>query len=191
MRKIAGAFKTTPIAALEAELGLPPADLRLDRIQRGYATRLLTLPDKHPVLQLCPESFPKTLDNERETGITKSHTPWHEQNPYKPKYESRLTRILSLLNPNLQPQSIIEEIDPIAAAPWDDMTYIDIHIPSGPKDIVAQQHREKHTHTHSDPSQLCFFTDGSLLENKAGAGIHASRSRETVHESKYYLGAEI
>ena len=28
MRKIAGAFKTTPIAALEAELGLPPADLR-------------------------------------------------------------------------------------------------------------------------------------------------------------------
>ena len=27
MRKIAGAFKTTPIAVLEAELGLPPADL--------------------------------------------------------------------------------------------------------------------------------------------------------------------
>src|ERR1700754_4696680 len=36
MRKIAGAFKTTPIASLEAELGLPPADLRLDRIQSAY-----------------------------------------------------------------------------------------------------------------------------------------------------------
>ena len=75
MRKIAGAFKTTPIAALEAELGLPPANLRLDRIQRAYATRLLTLPENHPVLELCPDTFPKTLDNERESGVPGKFTP--------------------------------------------------------------------------------------------------------------------
>ena len=98
MRKIAGAFKTTPIAALEAELELPPADLRLDRIQRAYATRLLTLPENHPVLELCPDTFPKTLDNERESGVPGKFTPWHKTNPHKPKYESRLTRILSYTN---------------------------------------------------------------------------------------------
>ena len=61
MRKIARAFKTTPITALEAELGLPPADLRLHRIQHAYATHLLTLPENLPVLELCPDTFPKTF----------------------------------------------------------------------------------------------------------------------------------
>ena len=117
MRKIAGAFKTTPIAALKAELGLPPADLRLDRIQRAYATRLLTLPQNHPVLDLCLDTFPKTLDNERENGVPGKYTPWHKVNPFKPRYESPLTHTLSHTNTNLQPQSIVEEIDVTAAAP--------------------------------------------------------------------------
>src|SRR5205085_6846922 len=59
MRKIAGAFKTTPIAALEAELGLPSADLGLDRIQRAFTARLFTLPENHPLLPLCPKPFPR------------------------------------------------------------------------------------------------------------------------------------
>jgi hypothetical protein len=49
LRKIAGAFRTTPIAALEAEIALYPVDIRLDLRNRNYATRLLTLPDTHPL----------------------------------------------------------------------------------------------------------------------------------------------
>ena len=67
MRKIAGAFKTTPIAALEAELGLPPADLRLDRIQRAYATRLLTLPENHPVLKATTTALKRIFENNSTT----------------------------------------------------------------------------------------------------------------------------
>ena len=190
MRKIAGAFKTTPIAALEAELGLPPADLRLDRMQRGYATRLLTLPESHPVLTLCPDTFPKTLDNERENGIPPTYTPWHKQNPLKPRYESRLTRILSQLNNIIQPPSIIEQIDVTAAAPWDNTSAINIHISQEPKEVAAQKHNTKHHATHLDAKHICFYTDGSLLEGKSGTGVHASRAGQTVHESKYYLGTE-
>jgi len=189
MRKIAGAFKTTPIAALEAELGLPPADLRLDRIQRAFTARLFTLPENHPLLPLCPDTFPKTLDNERQPPPG-TFTPWYDQKPTKPHYESRLIRNLSLMNGNIQPQSIIEEIDVSADAPWDDTSFIDIQIPTGPKDIVAQKHREKHFFTHVNPKHICFYTDGSLLEGKAGTGIFACRADETVHESKYYLGTE-
>ena len=137
MRKIAGALKTTSIAALEAELGLPPADLRLDRIQQAYATRLLTLPENHPVLELCPDTFPKTLDNERENGVPGKYTPWYEINPFKPRYESRLKRILSYTNTILQPQSIVEEIDVTADAPWDTYDKIDIQIHPGNKDAAA------------------------------------------------------
>src|SRR5205085_2685244 len=99
-------------------------------------------------------------------------------------------RNLSLMNGNIQPQSIIEEIDVSANAPWDDTSFIDIQIPIGPKDIVAQKHREKHFFTHANSEHICFYTDGSLLEGKAGTGIYASRADEMVHESKYYLGTE-
>ena len=186
IRKIAGAFKTTPIAALEAELGLPPADLRLDRIQRAYATRLLTLPENHPVLELCPDTFPKTLDNERESGVPGKFTPWHETNPFKPKYESRLTCILSYTNTTIQPQSIIEEIDIAGAAPWDATNKVDIQIHPGNKDTAAQQHPDKHFFAHASATHLCFYTDGSLLEGKVAAGIYASAADETIHESSYY-----
>src|SRR5205807_3956423 len=189
MKKIAGAFKTTPIAALEAELGLPPANLRLNRIQRAFTARLFTLPENHPLLPLCPDTFPKTLDNERQPPPG-TFTPWYDQKPDKPRYESRLIRNLSLMNGNIQPQSIIEEIDVSANATWDDTSFIDIQIPIGPKDIVAQKHREKHFFTHANSEQICFYTDGSLLEGKAGTGIYASRADEMVHESKYYFGTE-
>ena len=78
------------------------------------------------MLELCPDTFPKTLDNERESGVLGKFTPWHETNVFKPKYESRLTRILSYNNTTIQPQSIIEEIDVTAAAPWDATNKIDI-----------------------------------------------------------------
>jgi hypothetical protein len=47
MRKIAGVFKTMPVAALEAELELPPADIRLEYKQQSYVACLHTLPDNH------------------------------------------------------------------------------------------------------------------------------------------------
>ena len=94
------------------------------------------------------------------------------------------------MNSNIRPQSVIEQIDVSANAPWDDTSFIDIQIPLGPKDIVAQKHREKHFFTHASPEHVCFYSDGSLLDNKAGTGIFASQGGEIVHESKYYLGKE-
>ena len=190
MRKIAGALKTTPIAALEAELGLPPADLRLDRIQRAYATRLFTLPENHPVLELCPDTFPKTRDNERESGVPGKFTPWYEIKPSKPRYKSRLTQILSYTNTIHQPQSIIEEIDVTADASSDTSNNIDIQIHPGNKDATAQQHHDKHFFTHANATHLCIYTDGSLLDGRTGAGIHASVADETIHELSYYLETE-
>ena len=55
---------------------------------------------------------------------------------------------------------------------------------------MAQNHRDKHFFTHANVEHVCFYTDGSLLEGKAGTGIYASRAEETVHQSKYYLGTE-
>src|SRR5205085_1654197 len=74
MRKIAGAFKTTPIAALEAELGLPPADLRLDQIQGAFTVRLFTLPENQPLLPLCSRHLPQDT-RQRTTTTTRNLYP--------------------------------------------------------------------------------------------------------------------
>jgi hypothetical protein len=155
MRKIAGAFRTTPVAALEAELGLLPADIRLEYKQQSYVARLLTLPDNHPVLQLCPNTFPKTLDREQAEETPANLTPWHMQNPLKPRYESRLTKALSSVNVIIQPQTNVETIDDNAAPPWNTKKVFDIHIPTGMKTETAEQHKKHHRSTLQDKKHLC------------------------------------
>ena len=83
----------------------------------------------------------------------------------------------------------MESIEATTYDPWETNT-TDIHIPHGTKEEVANQHLQKHFFTHADAQQLCFYTDGSQLNNKCGAGIHASRAGQVVHESSHYLGKE-
>lgn len=63
MRKIAGAFRTTPIAAVEAGTALAPTPTRLDEMQRKWALRILSMPPRHPLIPLCPESWPNTPED--------------------------------------------------------------------------------------------------------------------------------
>jgi ribonuclease HI len=153
--------------------------------------RLLTLPDNHPVLQLCPNTFPKTLDREEGEETSANLTPWHMQNPLKPRYESRLTKALSSVNDIMQPQTTVETINDNVAPPWKTMKALDIHIPTGTKTKTAEQHKEHHRSTLHDKKHLCLYTDGSLLEGRAGAGVHASRAGRVVYQSQHYLGQEM
>ena len=57
LRKILGAFRTTPIAALQTE-ALPPVHVRLHHAQRRYAIRILTMQKDHPIRRQCPVTFP-------------------------------------------------------------------------------------------------------------------------------------
>src|SRR5215208_8018491 len=45
LRRILGAFRTTPVKALHNEAGIPPVNVHLTGVQRRYAIRLLTLPE--------------------------------------------------------------------------------------------------------------------------------------------------
>ncbi len=156
MRKIVGAFRTTPTAALEAELGLLPADLRLDYQQRRYATRLLTIPDEHPLLDLCPNSFPKTQENDRDDPLPPTKlTPWWDTQTTNPRYTTRLDRTLASINKYIEPPSLIENIDATAYPPWYQNT-LDIHINPASKEDAAAAHLEQHFYTHADSSQLCY-----------------------------------
>jgi hypothetical protein len=49
IRSISGAFKTPPIAALEAEAAIPPPELRLNQLKQRYSLRLISAPEYHPL----------------------------------------------------------------------------------------------------------------------------------------------
>jgi hypothetical protein len=76
MREIVGAFRTRPVAALEATLGLARTDIALEYKQQSYAARLFTLPDDHTILHLCLNTFPKTLDREHEKEALPNLIAW-------------------------------------------------------------------------------------------------------------------
>ena len=71
-RDIIGAFKTSPQAAVEIETGLLPTHLRLQQTVQRYATRILTLPQQHPLQQRAPYSFPPYLNSRAEEDIPHS-----------------------------------------------------------------------------------------------------------------------
>lgn len=86
LRKISGAFRTTPIAALEAELDIPPVETRLSLRQCKYAMRVLTMDEKHPICKRCPPTFPAGNQSSREESET--HCPWYRKENRTAPYET-------------------------------------------------------------------------------------------------------
>jgi ribonuclease HI len=117
--------------------------------------------------------------------------PWHIQYPQKRDYESRLTKILSGINDIIQPHTTFETIDESATSPWKNEEIFEIHIPTRTKTETANQHKEQPQSTVQDKKHLYLYTDGSLLEGRAGVGVFASQAGQTVHQSQYYLGKEM
>jgi hypothetical protein len=102
--KDCGSIPITPIAALEAEIGLFPVDIRLDLSSRNYTTRLLSPLDTHLLLLLYPNTFLKTPDNEREDPPRSSKfTPWLNTTDAKKQYQIRLDKTLATTSQYLQP----------------------------------------------------------------------------------------
>ena len=60
-RRILGAFRTSPTSALEIEASTLPVSLRLDRLCKRYAYRVLQMLPDHPVRQRTPSSYPSAL----------------------------------------------------------------------------------------------------------------------------------
>ena len=77
LRKILGAFKTSPYKAMEIEASLPPPRLRLRRICRSYALRTLSFNQSHAIQQRLPDTF---IPNPGQFHLDRATTlDWTEQ----------------------------------------------------------------------------------------------------------------
>lgn len=113
MRKIAGAFRTTPIPVLESELAIPPVNNRLDNLHRKYAARTIRMPLIHPIHKQLPESFPGSGNvNVEEEGGTPGNCKGKQ-------YNKQLERILQTISDWIQPEDDLEVTQYNGNARWE------------------------------------------------------------------------
>jgi len=62
-RRILAAFRTSPTAALEIEASTLPVSLRLDKLCKRYAYRVLQILPDHPGRQRTPSTYPSTVQS--------------------------------------------------------------------------------------------------------------------------------
>ena len=66
LRKVLGAFKTSPIAAIKVEASILPVEIRFEKIYQNYAYRALLLGQNHPIRKRIPKSFLSNINKEIE-----------------------------------------------------------------------------------------------------------------------------
>jgi hypothetical protein len=66
LRKVLGAFKTSPIAAMEVEASILLVEIRFEKICQNYAYRALLLGQNHPIRKKILESFLSSINEEIE-----------------------------------------------------------------------------------------------------------------------------
>ena len=58
MRTILGAFKKSPIKAIEIEAAVPPPRIRFKKTCYNYTIRIIQINSIHPIIERVPEDFP-------------------------------------------------------------------------------------------------------------------------------------
>jgi len=100
LRKMLGAFKTSPINAMELEASIPPPKVRFERICKNYAWRILQMHENHPIRQRVSSSFPP-----HSNGIELDWEQFQDWN--EPDYENNQNDYIQInSNSDLSPEPI-------------------------------------------------------------------------------------
>src|SRR5271155_573891 len=141
LRKILGAFKTSPTAAMEIEAAILPANIRLDKICQNYALRAIQLNQEHPIKRRSPESFPNSGSQEIELDWDK-YLDWNQIDQSK-RYPTQLYRVLNSIATAI-PSLNIEETGFLKQAPWlaNPSVYSASENTSDDKEELVKQHNK-------------------------------------------------
>ncbi|KAF5378148.1 hypothetical protein D9615_007630 [Tricholomella constricta] len=165
LRHIAGAFKTTPIKALEVDLAIPPIDLTLDLVNARYADRLHKISDTNPVIQRLPEIW-------RNGNPPSNPPPLPSQKPSRSKKPKKKTQLENIAGKTYSPMEG-ERIIPFIMPPWrkTDLDYgtrltIIGTTPDTDKKKAARAHNARIKALRTDPANVLMYSDGSMLDDK-------------------------
>jgi len=216
--KILGAFKHSPIRAMEIEASLPPPAARFNKICRSYALRTADFVKSHAIRSRLPENFflnqgnmeidrSKFLDwntpiSQGPQALGRKRAREDRDDPdYRPrntrKHPTQLIRLLSLVapQPSWRPQDLAQvNLEPNPCNNLVDL--IDITISDQSKESQARTHRETINQWVKERSQIddkiIVYSDGSQSERGCnGSGIFIANSDFSKQDSKAWnLGKE-
>src|SRR5437660_1435689 len=137
MRRIADAFKTTSIKALEAEVELMSTKQRLFDRLRKYAIRMLHVTNTHNVRQ-CIDNYENAYEDED-------------------RIDTQTSYVMKTLQQNTEKDKL-EKIEMFTYEPWYE-SKINIHIEQTTKEDETTKHQSR----KFDKTDLVLYTDGSML----------------------------
>ena len=199
LRKMLGAFKTSPINAMELEASIPSLKIRFERICKNYAWRTLQMHENHPIRLRVSSGFPSysngiELDweqfqdwNERENSQTDyiqiksdsdmSTRPSRRKKRRKTRHKKKkvsqlfnLTAKIADLLPSLEIEKIQHEED----TPWAKnlSSLIKIHVSELDKQKETTQHKElvQRLIEYQNINNIIIYSDGSKNEKTNNLG---------------------
>lgn len=155
-----GAYRSSPIKALEVEAALLPTRVRHFKQSSFYALRILKLQVNHPIYQALSSKLQDELDFPSET-VDLGMFEFLDEKP-----SGQLLRIALLLRP-LTKHVKLEIVNAKWSPPWREDN-LSISISKSNKSKVKEEHLE--FLESIPPSHFIVYTDGSLVKDK-GCGI--------------------
>lgn len=186
LKKILGAFNTTPIGALQNEAAIPATSVRLNHLHRKYALRVINMPEPHPIRARCPSSYPPFYQTEEEEESPR-FTAWDDDSTPQRPYRTHLISILSTLRTWINRTTEVETYSTTAVAPWVE-TLVSTSIAKLEKKDEADAHNKLVAKLKQDKQTIIAYTDGSMLDGKVGAGAVIEGEGVTAVKRKWGMG---
>jgi len=173
LRKVLGAFKTSPITAIKVEASILPVKIRFEKICQNYAYRALLLGQNHPIRKRIPESFPFSINEETEINWNK-YLDWNQRDQLNiKKYPTQLYRILNSIASTI-PSLNIENMGPKEWAPWKENP---INFKASKNDV--ERHHSQEIKEILLNKGVVGYPEGSKQKNqKIGAGLYLLNGRK-------------
>jgi ribonuclease HI len=217
--KILGAFKNSPVSAMEIEAALPPTKVRFEKLCKNYALRILQMQDSHSVKQRVT-SLSSFFDEMNLTELNStSHcqlADWNQQLSYsesesEPEYwaqrlrkkketklkkqrklSSQLFKLCSLLKSCFTDSSQhVESFNSKWNSPWKQSS-MNIQIDSSDKIIAAENHRKLVLALQQNHSEnILIYSDDSKQINCAGAEAYISSSIDRQQSCYWHLNSTV
>lgn len=150
LKKILGAFRTSPIKPMEVEAALPPPEVRLQANLWRYATRVQKLAPNHPVKKAIERN-----QYQRFTAIIKGLTP--------------LERVEQAIQ-DFYGGHEMEEIKHFHFKPWTKKVPFSIHISKSSKEQATKEHLEA-LEQDKNKAIIYMYSDASSMTKGLGIGV--------------------
>ena len=218
LRKILGAFRTSPISAMEIEAAISPVSVRFNKLCQNYAIRILQMQDSHPIKKRIPANSPFSNNKENGIKLTKFDNfvqlaDWNQDLSYlesesdseleyfgqrrrkikrkrSRKYISQLFRLCSSIKDYIS-ASKIEQFN----LKWNlacQESVIKTEISQDSKILAADNHRKKLSDLQQNHSEnIIIYSDGSKLSSQAGAGSYISYSINKQQSYSWHLHSKL